>query len=76
MAKNNDIKIIITSSLESNVGLTACMHLVSAFNIKEPCGLSTVNIFENNFGFPIDIINGEIQIPGTSGLGINSIDAN
>ena len=76
LANNNNLGIIITSSLESNIGLTASMHLASAFNINNHCGLSTADIFENNFDSPINIINGEIKIPNTPGLGINSIDVN
>ena len=76
LANNNNLGIIITSSLESNIGLTASMHLASAFNINNHCGLSTADIFKNNFDSPINIINGEIKIPNTPGLGINSIDVN
>ncbi len=76
LANNNNLEIIITSSLESNVGLTASIHLASAFNINNHCGFSTSNIFEKNFKSPINIINGEIQIPDNPGLGISLINVN
>ena len=76
LARDNNIRIIITSTLESNIGVTTCMHLASAFNVKEPCGLSTGKLYNDNFNSIIKISNGEIVIPNIPGIGIEKIDVN
>jgi len=48
LAKQHDIRTVITSSLESPIGLNACAELVKANQIVEACGLTTGILFDIN----------------------------
>ena len=64
----------ISSLLESNIGRLAYLHLASALNIEEECGIATSVFFENDLcSFP-KTKNGIISIDKKFGLGINEIN--
>ena len=69
LAKEENIRIVITSSLETNIGRMACLHLAAANEITEACGLSTGALLNENTKAPI-IENGLIQIPDIPGMGL------
>ena len=48
IAEKNNIKSIITTTLESEIGFLANVHIAAALNIKEYCGFSTWNLFFKN----------------------------
>ena len=64
---DNNIKSIITTSLETEVGFLANIHIASALNIIEYCGFSTWNLFIENP--PKYVYDNYIQLPNKSGLG-------
>jgi o-succinylbenzoate synthase len=56
LAEDNNIKVVITSSLESNIGRRAAVFCASVLKDDIACGLSTDNLFLNNIEenvFPI-----------------------
>ena len=64
----------ISSLLESNIGRLAYLHLASALNIEEECGIATNVFFENDLcSFP-KTKNGIISIDKKFGFGINAIN--
>ena len=66
--KTENIKTVITSTLESNIGLMANVHIAAALEVQEPCGFSTWKIFSE---IPIkNIMGNKIRIPHLSGLGV------
>ena len=68
LAKTENIKTVITSTLESNIGLMANVHIAAALEVQEPCGFSTWKIFSEK---PIkNIMGNKIKIPHLSGLGV------
>ena len=69
LAKQESIRTIITSSLETHIGLMACMHLVSANELNEYCGLSTGYLL-NQQKVSYKIKNSSIEIPKLPGLGL------
>ena len=69
LAKEENIRIVITSSLETNIGRMACLHLAAANEITESCGLSTGALLNEDTTAPI-IENGLIQIPDIPGMGL------
>jgi len=72
-AKKENIRTVITSSLESDIGLLACLHLASKNNIEEACGLDTCQFLtQRNIEFPTSV-NGYIDIPERPGLGYSQI---
>ena len=69
LAKEENIRIVITSSLETNIGRMACLHLAAANEITEACGFATGALLNENTKTPI-IENGLIQIPDFPGMGM------
>jgi len=69
LAKEENIRIVITSSLETNIGRMACLHLAAANEIKDACGLSTGVLLNEDTTSPV-IENGLIQIPDIPGVGL------
>ena len=47
LANKNNIRSVITTSLETEIGFLANFHIACALNISEYCGFSTWNIFTN-----------------------------
>ena len=67
VAEKNNIKSIITTTLESEIGFLANVHIAAALNIKEYCGFSTWNLFFKNP--PSYIVNNNVVISNKPGLG-------
>lgn len=61
-AQTLGISSIITSGLESNIGLNACIQLSAAINNEQHHGLATASWFENNLGHTADISGGRIVV--------------
>ena len=71
---NEEKRFNISSLLESNIGRLAYVHLASALNIQEECGIATNVFFENDLcNFPKSK-NGIISFDNQFGLGINEIN--
>jgi len=68
LANTENIRTVITSSLETQVGRTACLHLAAANEISEACGLATGPLLQeqgtNNIRQRI------MTVPDSHGLGI------
>lgn len=69
LAEDNNIRTIITSTLETKIGLTANLHIAAALEISDPCGISTWKMFgENPFKYSSD---DSVKVPDSPGLGIS-----
>jgi L-alanine-DL-glutamate epimerase-like enolase superfamily enzyme len=69
LAKKEEIRTVVTSSLETEIGRTACLHLAAANEIKEACGLATGELLsEDKHQNPI--IDGILSLSKTPGMGI------
>lgn len=76
-ARASGLEVIVTSSLESACGLTACAHLAAAMAPEACHGLATANWFTTDTGAPPDIVAGQLRLPQGHGLGfIPSITTN
>jgi o-succinylbenzoate synthase len=64
---------VVTSTLESGVGVSACLHLAASLGDKLlPCGLDTLKYFsETMINESLHPINGAIRIPDSAGLGVS-----
>jgi len=70
LARTENIRIVITSSLETSIGKTASLHLARANEITEACGLATREVL--NEGKPTQPIQGgKIAISDSPGLGVD-----
>lgn len=66
----NDCKAVCTSTLESEIGIAAQLHLVASLNIDlPPCGLDTLRLFENFDDGRFSVNDGKINLPDGIGLG-------
>jgi len=69
LAKTENIRTVITSSLETSIGSAACLHLVLANEITEVCGLATGCLLSDDK--PLSpILGGKIGLSESFGLGI------
>ena len=70
LARTENIRVVITSSLETSIGRTACLHLALTNEITEACGLATGEVL--NEGKPTQSIQGgKIAISDSPGLGVD-----
>ena len=69
LAKQENIRVVITSSLETEIGRMACLHVAAANEISESCGLAT-GIFLQEDKKTENINEGKIVLPESYGLGI------
>jgi len=68
LARSENIRTVITSSLETSLGRLACLHLAAENDIIEACGLSTGALLTENYISP-SIENGIIRLPDSPGMG-------
>ena len=69
LAREENIRTVITSSLETNIGRKACLNLAAANEITETCGLATGEFLIEDTNAP-SIENGMMHIPNNPGLNI------
>ena len=70
LAQAENIRTVITSSLETFIGRDACLHIVLSNEITEVCGLATGCLLSEDK--PLDpILGGKIGISDSPGLGID-----
>ena len=60
-----DARFVVSSALESSIGLQAGLHLAAALQVPaEDCGLATAALFESDVvSIPLKSKNGEIALP-------------
>tara|TARA_Y100000590_G_scaffold31288_1_gene34631 strand:- start:16491 stop:17516 length:1026 start_codon:yes stop_codon:yes gene_type:complete len=69
LAKQENIRVVITSSLETEIGRMACLHVAAANEISESCGLATGTFLQEDKKTE-NINEGKIVLPQSYGLGI------
>jgi len=74
LIKSTSKRFNISSLLESNIGRLSYLHLASAFNIDEECGIATQFFFDKDICQLPSPLNGVIKISDLSGIGINEIN--
>jgi len=72
--RSHNQQIVITSSLETEVGLSALLHLAAAIDyVNYPCGLDTLRFFKNvHEENQFLISSGSIRLPDSPGIGIGN----
>ncbi len=66
--RRSNTKTVISSALESAVGLTTALHLSAALG-GEPAGLGTSGLFEFDLCEPPRLSGGALEVPPGAGLG-------
>ena len=73
IARKEGLRVNIGSLLESSVGRRACLHMASAYEINEECGLSTGNLFVSDVcSFP-SIAKGQCVVSNEIGIGEENV---
>jgi len=70
-AQRAGIDVVVTSFLDSSVGIAAALHF--AASLPEPpfaAGLATAELLKDDLAMPLTIANGAIAVPRMSGLGV------
>lgn len=71
LAEQNEMRVVLTSGLDSIVGMSVACHLAAAFLPGVVHGLGTEGFLEYPWKGPIiPIINGRIQLPDVPGIGL------
>jgi L-Ala-D/L-Glu epimerase len=67
-----DMKMVISSTIETGIGLTASLHLAAALgDTMLPCGLDTLELLTDSLiNESLSVENGCIRVPTKDGLGI------
>ncbi|MCK4857803.1 MAG: o-succinylbenzoate synthase [candidate division Zixibacteria bacterium] len=78
MATAKGAKVIITTTMESGVGVAACLQVAAALGETVlPCGLDTLTLLaETLIEQPLTVENGSMTIPQVPGLGVTPIIPN
>lgn len=72
-AQASGIKCVVTSLLESSIGLAACLHTAAALgDMVSPCGLLTEGLFSQQRS-TLEVEGGCLKLPQSFGLGVDLI---
>ena len=58
LANKNNIQCVLTHSFEGSIGALHTIHWIASFGIKEPCGIQTDYILNDDFNQPFKNKNG------------------
>lgn len=73
-ARARGIEVVVTSSLDSVVGVTAALHLAAALDGPHASGLATGSLFAEDLAPSLPVRRGQLRLDATAGLGVE-IDA-
>ena len=69
-ARAGNKQVVVTSTLEAGVGVTACLHLAAAV-ATAPCGLDTLRFLDDDLlADAPTVADGVMALPGGPGLGV------
>jgi O-succinylbenzoate synthase len=72
IARQHQIPIVLTSTFETECGLSALVHLAAALPVELlPCGLDTLRFFKSQLPAMFEINNGLMKVPDRPGLGFD-----
>jgi o-succinylbenzoate synthase len=70
LAAHHGCRVVLTSNLETEIGLAAQLHLAAALPRKtSPCGLDTLRFFNVSETRLTHVVGGSIEVPPGDGLG-------
>jgi len=72
LASGHDCRAVLTSSLETEVGIAAQLHMAAALQgEKTPSGLDTIRLFESSKQSLTKVNDGHLELPLGNGIGDN-----
>ncbi|HEX3721189.1 MAG TPA: enolase C-terminal domain-like protein, partial [Nitrolancea sp.] len=71
------LRVVVTSTIESGVGVATALHLAATLPDGSPaCGLATANLLEHDLlQEPLSVVNGRMSLPDGPGLGVRLDEA-
>ena len=71
-AHHHGLQSVITSTIETGIGITAALHLAAATpSVTFPCGLATLPMLANDLlSTPLSLNDGYLTVPTSPGLGV------
>jgi L-alanine-DL-glutamate epimerase-like enolase superfamily enzyme len=71
------LRVVVTSSIESGIGLAAALHLAATLPEGSPaCGLATTDLLADDLIVePLALVSGRISVPAGPGLGVELDDS-
>ena len=71
VARAHGLGVVVTSNLESGIGIAAAAHLAIAAGIERPCGLATAALLAGDLASPAPAIDGgRLRLADAPGLGV------
>jgi L-alanine-DL-glutamate epimerase-like enolase superfamily enzyme len=70
-ARAGGVDVVVTSAIDSGIGIAAALHVAAALRPTRACGLATLGLLEDDLiaeALPIDA--GRMPVPGAPGLGV------
>ena len=77
LSAKQGLKTVITSTLESGIGVAACLHVAAMLgNDILACGLDTLDLFQDDIiNESLPIVSGHMKVPEGPGLGVTLKDS-
>ncbi|MDH3212622.1 MAG: o-succinylbenzoate synthase, partial [Myxococcales bacterium] len=70
-ARRAGVDVVVTSLLDSGIGLAAAAHLAASLpGSRYAFGLATQGLLADDLTEPIDLLDGALRLPGGAGLGV------
>jgi o-succinylbenzoate synthase len=70
--RRHGIPIVVTSTLETEIGLAALLQLAAYLDVRIPCGLDTLRLFSSGDAAMRTVTDGAIRVPAGLGIGIET----
>jgi L-alanine-DL-glutamate epimerase-like enolase superfamily enzyme len=70
LVRTTGAEVYIASTLDGPLGIAAAVHCAAALRVELPCGLATLDMFEDLDPGPLVPVAGRIAVPREPGLGV------
>ncbi|MCH2172836.1 o-succinylbenzoate synthase [Myxococcota bacterium] len=75
LAAQRGVECVVTSFIDSSLGIAAALHTAAALRPSRACGLATQAILADDLGPPLTPLSGRLNLPTGPGLGLAADDA-
>ncbi len=70
-ARRAGLDVVVTSTLDSSIGIAAAAHVAAAIGTRRACGLATATLLRGDLvASPPPIVDGALHLPAAPGLGL------
>lgn len=75
LAAQRGVECVVTSSIDSSLGIAAALHTAAALRPRRACGLATQAVLAEDLSRPLTAHAGRLSLPSGPGLGLAADDA-